>query len=147
MLWLPWALLLSAGAAVLGVRAFRRGDRLGALSWAGWTLVPPALLLTGTLRLIGRIATAVLAWSTGLVFTPTTWLGLVLAGGAVALFGTARALRRRSPGRRTGTRDEPTPASLRTRPEEPGRRAGRKEAAGDDDLSEVEEILRRRGIG
>jgi hypothetical protein len=131
VLWLPWALLLSAIAVILGVRSVRRGDLARALWWLGWALVSPALLLTGTLRLVGRVAAAVADWATSVVFSPTTWLGFVLAGAAAALFGTARVLARRA-----------KPAA------EPMGRAVRpaKRSAVDDDLADIEEILRRRGI-
>lgn len=131
VLWLPWALLLSAIAVVLGVRSVRRGDRVRALWWLGWALVPPALLLTGTLRLVGRVTLAVADWATSVVFSPTTWLGLVLAGAAAALFGTARVLARRAK-----PAEEPTGRAVR-----PAERS-----AVDDDLADIEEILRRRGI-
>jgi len=150
VLWLPWALLLSAGGAWLGIRAYRRGDRTGAVAWAGWALVPPALLLTGTLRLVGRVVGATLDWAAGLVFTPTTWLGVVLGGAAALLLGTARALRgRRSPDRAARPRGEPAREALPARADQPPpRRGGRAGGSSvDDDLAEVEEILRRRGIG
>ncbi len=133
VLWLPWALLLSAGAVVLGVRCVRRGDRVRALSWLGWALVPPALLLTGTLRLVGRVAAAFADWATSVVFSPTTWLGIVLAVAAGALLGTARGLGRRQ---RLARGESPKRA---LRPTKGG-------DAVDDDLADIEEILRRRGI-
>lgn len=125
LLWMPWALALTAMAVVLAVRAYRRGDRLGATSWTGWALLPPALLLTGTLRLVGRVSGAVLDWSASLVFTPTTWVGLALAGTTAVLVGGSRALRRRR---------QPDAA--------PAARAGQV----GDELADVEEILRRHGI-
>ena len=131
VLWLPWALLLSAGAVVLGVRSVRRGDRVRALWWLGWALVPPALLLTGTLRLVGRVAAAFADWATSVVFSPTTWLGVVLAVAAGALLGTARWLGRRQ----RLARGEPAT-----------KRAVRTQAGVDDELADIEEILRRRGI-
>lgn len=140
LLWMPWALLCSALAVAGGLRAYRRGDRVGALGWAGWAFVPPALLFTGALRLVGRITGAVLDWSVSLVFTPTTWFGVALGGLAATLLATSRALRTRRgpravPGRSTagGARPGSRPAPAATGVE--------------DDLAEVEEILRRRGIG
>jgi len=130
VLWLPWALLLSAGAVVLGVRSVRRGDRVRALWWLGWALVPPALLLTGTLRLVGRVAAAFADWATSVVFSPTTWLGIVLALAAGALLGTARWLGRRE----------------RLEGESPTKQAVRTQSGVDDELADIEEILRRRGI-
>jgi len=137
VLWLPWALLLSAGAVVLGVRSVRRGDRVRALWWLGWALMPPALLLTGTLRLVGRVAAAFADWATSVVFSPTTWLGIVLAVAAGALLGTARWLGRRQ----RLARGESPKRTLR-----PTGRPTRGGDAVDDDLADIEEILRRRGI-
>ena len=131
VLWLPWALLLSAIAVVLGVRSVRRGDRVRALWWLGWALVPPALLLTGTLRLVGRVAAAFADWATSVVFSPTTWLGVVLAVAAGALLGSARWLGRRQ----SLARGEPAT-----------KRAVRTQGGVDDELADIEEILRRRGI-
>lgn len=145
VLWLPWALLLSAGAAVLAVRSVRRGDGVGALAWTGWALAPPALLLTGTLRLVGRVGGAVLDWAAALAFTPTTWLGLLLAAASAVLLGGARVLRRRGRGAsaRVSSADPVRPPGTAVRG------AGRVQggAGVDADLAEVEEILRRRGIG
>ncbi len=132
VLWMPWALLLSAVAAALGVRAARRRRFGTALRWAGWALVPPALLLTGTLRLVGRIGAAVLAWSASLALNPVTWLGIALGGTAVLLLAAARLLESRRPerpARPVGTGSSPAPPP-----------------AVDDDLAEIEELLRRRGI-
>ena len=91
--------------------------------------MPPALLLTGTLRLVGRITGAVLDWSASLAFNPTTWLGVGLGGLAVALLLTSRVLDSRRPGEPVGRRE--------AAPVQRGR---------DDDLAEIEDILRRRGI-
>lgn len=134
LLWLPWVLAACVVTGWLGWRAGRRGDRAGALWWAGWTLLPPALLLTGTVRLVGRIASAVTGWASGLVFSPVTWIGVAVGAAGVALIGTGAALRRR----RAGGAVDP-PAGRRQVP-------ARRPPPVDDDLAEIEEILRRRGI-
>lgn len=138
VLWMPWALLLSALAAALGIRAARRGQSINALRWAGWAFVPPALLLTGTLRLAGRITAAVLNWSASLALNPVMWLGVGLGTMAVLLLGSAAVLRSRGSAgidqQHRGTtavgRSGAVPAS----------------ASADDDLADIEDILRRRGI-
>lgn len=137
VLWMPWALLLSALAAALGIRAARRGQSINATRWAGWAFVPPALLLTGTLRLAGRITAAVLNWSASLAFNPVMWLGVGLATMAVLLLGSAAVLRSRGSAgidqRRRGT-----PAV--------GRSSTMSATSADDELADIEDILRRRGI-
>lgn len=137
VLWMPWALLLSAVTAGLAVRSMRRGQSLNALRWAGWAFVPPALLLTGTLRLAGRVSTAVLNWSAALAFNPLMWSGVVLAGIAVVLLGTARVLQARRP-----SVEQPSPA----KPLRSGSHRAPATREADDDLADIEEILRRRGI-
>lgn len=140
VLWMPWALLLSAVAAALAVRAARRGHLLGALRWSGWALIPPALLLTGTLRLVGRITAAVLSWSASLAFNPVTWLGIALTGIAVSLIGTARVLEARRPAVGTPPRRDAVGGG--------GAQGSGSTKAGnpDDDLADIEDLLRRRGI-
>ena len=43
--------------------------------------------LTGTLRLIWQIGDSIVSWAVRLVFSPVVWLGLVVAGVAVAVVG------------------------------------------------------------
>ena len=69
-----------------------------------WTLVPVAAWLTGTLRLAGDVVDAVTGWAAHLVFDPLTWLGIVLAGVSVVLFGASATMRRRGIGTRERTR-------------------------------------------
>jgi len=134
--WLPWAVVLSALAGWLALRAWRRADAAGALRWSGWALVPPALLLTGTARLVGRIAGEVASWAATVVINPFTWAGIVVGAIAVAMIAGAAAMRRRrglaagAPGASTAAASSPTgrPAPV------------------DDDMAEIDEILRRRGI-
>ena len=71
------------------------------------------------------------------MFSPTTWLGIVLAVAAGALLGTARWLGRRQ----RLARGESPKRTLR-----PTGRPTRGGDAVDDDLADIEEILRRRGI-
>ena len=132
--WLvPCAGLSALGFIGAWVLWRRRGPRAG-LRLAALALLPLAAWLSGTVRLVWDLGTAVGRWAGGLVLSPRVWAGIGLAGLALVLYLVAGLLRRRAPARQVaGTPRRAVPA----RPT-PG--------AGDDDLSEAEEILRRHGI-
>ena len=131
--WLvPCAGLSALGFIGAWVLWRRRGARAG-LRLAALSLLPLAAWLTGTVRLAWDLGTAVGRWAGGLVLSPRVWAGIALAGLAVVLFLVSGLLRRRAPAAQAGT---------------PRRAVTARPAAttADDDLSEAEEILRRRGI-
>ena len=138
LLWLPWVAGLTAIAGWLALRARRRGDGVGALRWAGWALIPPALLMTGSVGVVGRITSAVGSWAANLVFNPVTWAGLVVGGVGIVMIGGASAIRRRR---------GPAPAAPAGKDKRAVGSGQPKQAPVDDDMAEIEEILRRRGIG
>lgn len=115
----------------------RRGPASG-LRGLAWTLVPVALWLTRTLRLVVDILDAIVRWTTHLVFSPVVWLGLLVAALAALLFVVSGAMRARGLGvRRRGVPLE--------RPRPRGAPA-EKAAAPGDDLADIQAILDRRGI-
>ncbi|MCD4535036.1 hypothetical protein LRP67_13160 [Nocardioides sp. cx-169] len=138
--WAALALVLTALGAVWTWFAYRRRGLPAALKAAGLTLLPLAAYLTKTLKMLTRIGDAVADWATSLVFSPLVWAGVVVAGLAVVLFGAGRALERRSGGRQAPRRD-----ARREVPPSPGAGARAKPAI-DDDLAEIEALLRKRGI-
>lgn len=86
-----WGALALALTVLVGVvtwtRARTRGPRT-LVRGAGIALLPIAAYLTHTLRLIGRITSAVADWATGFVFSPVVWVGIVVAAiGAALIFG------------------------------------------------------------
>ena len=134
--WQVFGLTLTVLLLVLSVVMWRRRGAASGLRTAAWALLPLAAALTGTLRLVWRIVNAVGDWAVRLVFSPTMWAGVVLAGVAVVLFVVSGFLRRRSPSRRTAV-------------EAQGRRpvAGKSGAApADDDMADIEAILKKHGI-
>lgn len=139
-----WAALVAA-LTVLGVVwtgvAFRRRGAGNGLRALGFTLLPAAAWLTGTLEMFTAVAHAVVDWATGLVLDPFVWTGIGLAGAAVLLLVASAWLRDRQLARgRVRRRQEPAVAAA-------GREASQVPAGGsDDETDEVEEILRRRGI-
>ena len=90
-----WGALALAISLVLGVVTFYRFRSRGlsaGLRSAGWTLVPVAAWMTGVLELAFDLARDVGHWAVHLVFSPVVWLGIVLAGVAVVLFGAGTLL-------------------------------------------------------
>lgn len=114
--------------------AYRRRGLGAGLQGAGLSLLPLAALLTGSLEMLGRVVDAVGDWATALVLSPAVWVGIVVAGTAVLLVGSGRALSARSSG--------PRPVRSRAGSSRPVGPA----PAADDDLAEIEALLRRRGI-
>lgn len=144
---------LTVVSALLTWVAYRRRGVPAGLTGAGVTLLFPAAYLTRTLRMFSRIVDAVVDWATTLVLSPAVWAGIVLAGLAVVLLGTARALKARDVGTRRGGRPRSSGGSDDGRGSSPtgevrGSRRSKGEPAmsDDDDLADVEAILRKRGI-
>ncbi len=128
--WLP----LSAGLTGLGLLAswlvWRRRGAAAGLRTVAWSLIPLAAYLVGAVALLWQIAVAVTGFAVRFVFSPVVWSGIALAGLAAVLFVTAAILRQRGAG---GTR--PAVAAPATA-----------QAAADDDMAEIEALLRQRGI-
>ena len=138
--WGALTLSLTLLGAIYTWYAYRRRGLAPALRGAALTLLPVAALLTRTLRMFTEIADAITGWATRLVFSPTVWVGVVVAGISVLLFGAARVVDRRGTG--SGRTAPRTPSA-------PGRSAARRVETSDpadDDMADIEAILRKRGI-
>ena len=158
---LPLCIGLGLLGVVVAVIAFARGRRGRALQGLAFALGVVALYLTGLLRLVWDAVVAVVRWATGNVFD--------LAG--VDRLRRARA-RRRALGRRRRRRPPQPPSRRRPSPRESkasaaggrrpdGRRAGPdrsrptpqqagrrppQQPAQDEDMAEIEALLKSRGI-
>ena len=124
--------------------AFRNRGAAAGTRGAALTLLPPAALLTGSLEMFTEIGSSVADWATHLAFSPVVWLGMILFGISVLLFGVSGFLR----GRALGGRPDKPPKETK-----PAARAGelpapkqRAAPAIDDDLADIEAILKKRGI-
>ena len=146
--WTALTAVLTALGAAWTWYAFRNRGVASGLRGAGLTLLPPAAFLTGTLEMFTEIGTSVADWATSLVLSPVVWAGIILAGLSVVLLGTSAALRRRdqgdAPAAAEGGRE--TRASRRRGALPAGEDKKKGEPILDDDLADVEEILKRRGI-
>jgi len=141
-----WGALACALSILLGVVTFYRWRSRGlaaGLRGAAWTVLPVAAWLTGVLELGFDIGDSVGRWAVHLVFSPVVWLGIVLAGVSAVLFGASSFLANRV----AGDPAPPPAVGPTTRSE---RRSARKRlgtaAIGDDDLGDIEAILRKHGI-
>ncbi len=145
--WGALALVLTLTGGGFTYWAFTHRGSAAGTRGAALTVLPVAAWLTGTLRMFTRILDAVVDWATSLVLSPLVWLGIGLAGLSVALWVVAGFL---------GSR---TPDAKRPRPSAPaGRRseelpAARRPESGpvvrdemDDEMDEIQAILRKRGI-
>lgn len=131
--WGAFACVLTALGGVLSWLAWRRRGLAAALRGLGWSILPIAAWLTGTLHLVANLAGDVVHWAVGFVFSPVAWLGICLAGVAVVLFGVSGAMRAKGIGRR----------EKRTLP--PAKpRAGSDN--GLDGMDDIEAILKKHGI-
>jgi len=145
--WTALTAVLTALGAAWTWYAFRHRGAASGLRGAGLTLIPPAAYLTGTLEMFTEIGTSVAGWATSLVLNPVVWAGIVLAGLSVVLFGTSAALRNRGRGGAPAREGRTVAGSAeRGDAELPAASRGKGEPVLDDDLADVEEILRRRGI-
>ena len=140
-----WGALAFALSILLGVVTFfrwRRNGLVAGVRGTAWTILPVAAWLTGVLELGFDVADSVGRWAVHLVFSPVVWLGIVLAGVSGVLFGAAAVLDNRRTRKVEGTDTPPALDQTRTR----RRRGSGAAAIGDDDLGDIEAILRKHGI-
>jgi hypothetical protein len=152
--WLPLCGGLTALGLVLSWLAGRRRGLGAMLRGVAWSLLPLAAYLTGAIEMFWKMGAAIGTFATSFVFSPKVWSGIAVAGFSVVLFAASGGLRRR----RGKARPDKKKSGSRTQVAVPGGSAeitkpasapvakGKRGADQDDDMREVEEILRRRGI-
>lgn len=146
--WAALTAALTVAGAIWTWIAFRRRGSANGLRALGFTLLPAAAWLTGTLEMVTEIAGSITDWATTLVFDVRTWVGVGLAGLAVLLWFVSGIIRDRqlargqaagSGGRVTRGKDElPEASSTRSGPTS--------RPAVDDEMADIEALLRKRGI-
>jgi len=138
--WAALTLSLTVAGGIWTWFAFRNRGLASGLRALGFTLLPLAAYLTKTLQMFTGIASEIGDWASHLVFSPVVWMGVVLAGISVLLIGVSGRIRNRAVGPvEESEQAKPLPASG------PGGK-GRPALAQDDDMAEIEALLRKRGI-
>ena len=157
---LPLAVGLTLIGLVVLVVAWRVGRRGRALQGLALALAPVALYFSGLLRLVWDAVVAVVGWASRIVFSPPVWLGLALLAVCLVLWVVGGVVARRALRRTKGAAkaSDASPAtSAKGRPEpakgkpalprsgQPGKAAQGKPPV-DDDMAEIEALLKSRGI-
>ncbi|HEX6446627.1 MAG TPA: cellulose synthase [Streptosporangiales bacterium] len=149
VLWLPVAAGLSGVGLLISIVLWRRRGAASGLRAASWSLLPIGLYLVGLLGVLVPFGFRLASWAAHLVFSLSAWLGLAVIGLAVLLWIVSGVMlgRRRAradaedgdtavgPGRDSATKQVTT-----------GRSSGKAKASDEDEFSDIEEILKRRGI-
>jgi hypothetical protein len=140
--WGALALSLSVLGGIYTWWALRHRGVTAAVRGAGLTLLPLAAWMTGLLQVFGDISDSLAHWLTRLVFSPSVWLGMIIGFVAVVLIGGANAVSRRVPG------DKPDRRTRRTADASPKAvsRAPKQDPLIDDEMAEIQAILKKRGI-
>lgn len=142
--WAALAATLTLMGLVWTYVSYRRRGAIAAMRALGFTTLPVAAWLTGTLEMFTEIAGSVTDWGTGLVLNPITWTGIGLASLGVVLIFVSGYLRNRQLGRAQNGSTGAAPTQ--PLPEARSTRTSRSEPVVDDDLADIEAILKRRGI-
>jgi hypothetical protein len=166
--WLPLCAGLTGLGLVASWFAYRRRGLGSGLRGVAWSLLPLAIYLTGSIEMFWKIGTAIGDFAASFVLSPKVWSGVGVAALAALLFVVSGPAKRRRRRRTAAEADATRPAAgaepgAAGQPGQPGqekaagsRRARKslepaparaaKSGPADDDMREVEEILRRRGI-
>ena len=145
-----WAALTVSLTVLGGIwtwLAWRRHGPASALRALGFTLLPAAAWLTGTMQMFVEITGSVLDWGTSLVLDPRTWSGIALTGVAVVLWLTSGFLGDRQLRRGRDAAGGSVPHVGQPTGNLPGRgRTAPSSTPVDDDLADIEALLKKRGI-
>ncbi len=142
----PVCLAVTVAGIVLSILVWRKKGARSGIRGIAWSLLPLAIYLVHALALVGRMVSAVVQFAASFVFSPGTWLGVILVGIVVVLFlvsgGIPQAGRKRRAERKQSGSGGPADSGKAPVPAV----RGKAKAADDDDLGDVRDILKRHGI-
>ncbi|HEY5847754.1 MAG TPA: hypothetical protein VIT42_13295 [Microlunatus sp.] len=147
---------LCVGLALLGVIAtgvaWRRGNRGRVVQGVGLALLPIALYFSGLLSLLWNGLVALGGWASRIIFSPAVWFGLTLLGLCIVLWVVGGIVTRRSAARapavpaRSGAKAVTAQTNPTNQPARRGSKPAQPAAPVDEDMAEIEAILKSRGI-
>jgi hypothetical protein len=141
--WGALALSLTVLGGIYTWWALRHRGVTAAVRAAGITILPLAAWMTGLLSVFGDVVDTFTTWFAHLIFSPKVWLGMILFVVAFVLIGGANAVSRRV---------DPKPAKSdktgKDRSTSPKAVQATKQADPliDDEMAEIQAILKKRGI-
>jgi len=149
----PVCLAVTVVGIVLSVLVWRKRGARSGIRGIAWSLLPLAVYLVHALALIGRIVSAIVQFAASFVFSPETYLGVILVAAIVVLFlfsGGLPLLRLRKRHLRHdkagGDHPRGGKSAANGQASVPAVRKRAEVAADDDDLGDVRDILKRHGI-
>jgi hypothetical protein len=92
--WFPLAGGLTLLGLILSWLAWRRRGAAAGLRGVAWSLLPLAAYLTGAIKMLWQMGTAIGDFASSFVFSPRVWAGVIVAGAAGVLFAVSGGLRR-----------------------------------------------------
>lgn len=145
---------ISVIGLVLSWRTWRKRGATRGMRAVAWSLLPLAAYLTHSVGLIGRVVNAFVIFAGSFVFSTKSWAGVAVAALAAVLFVVSGGLPllnwRKARERRKAAGDGKAGASkspaAAVSSDQAGKSVSKVSEPADDDLSDVQEILRRRGI-
>ena len=143
--WVALTLSLTVLGGIYTWFAFRSRGFVAGLRGVGFTIIPVALLLTDTLEMATKIGSAVGDWVGNFVFSPASWLGIILAAVSVTCFVVAGVISDRG----VGAGESGASGEKPTRKELAKGKGTKKEPVLSDvdpEMAEIEALLRKRGI-
>ncbi|WP_344967178.1 cellulose synthase [Salinactinospora qingdaonensis] len=161
--------MLGAALTIVGLLiswvVWRRRGAAAGLRGVAWSLLPLAAGLMGLMTILWGLVTEIVGFFAGLVFNPVVWAGVAVAALAVVLWVVSGVMRARGLGTKgrgaKSAKDTKAASSGGSEATAAGKGADRSQqqlggakapqqqgsGSGDEDFGDIEEILRRRGIG
>ena len=139
---------LCVGLSLLGVIAtgiaWRRGNKGRVIQGIGLALAPIALYFSGLLRLMWNALVAFGTWASKIIFSPAVWFGLSLLCLCIVLWVVGGLIARRSSAAKS---KEVSAQSTDALPAKKGAaKSARNQPPIDEEMAEIEALLKSRGI-